>query len=291
MIEEGLSFEEYRKRDGVSQSLMKLFDYDSGGCPALYKHATETGEMHGVSTKALDDGRRYHHFLLEPESFARYYAELTPEIEAQLFKEALASKSKAKCFSQRLGSFLAWKEIQESAGRSIVTRDEAQQLRDMRDAVHDNPDVSEWFSLKESKLEVSMFAEYNGFKLKARADIIPAGDAIIDLKTARTSHPDEFARVAWRLGYHIQAGFYVDVARLCGLNKTRFGFLAQDKFAPYLACIHWMGEDWMTYGRKRYRKILLDIAEAIRFDQWPGYRSGELMPPHYAAVEMESVAA
>jgi hypothetical protein len=294
-IEEDLGFTEYLARPGISQSMLKLFDYDSGGCPALYKYAVGNPGSAIPATKALEDGRRYHHFLLEPESFDQYYAELTEEIEQRLFADALACKSKAAGFSQRLGTFIAWKADREAEGKAVVTRDEAQMLRDMRDAIFANPDVSEWFDFKEAKLEVSFFSGWKAgdaqFQMKGRSDTVPPGDSIIDLKTARTAHPEEFARVAWRLGYHIQASFYIDLARKNGLDKKRFGFLAQDKFPPYLACIHWLGDDWIRYGRVRYTKILLDIADAIRRNDWPGYRSGELMPPSWAQTEIESVAA
>lgn len=36
-IEEDLAFADYLARPGVSQSMLKQFDYDSGGCPALYR--------------------------------------------------------------------------------------------------------------------------------------------------------------------------------------------------------------------------------------------------------------
>lgn len=299
-IREDLPFEQYLKLPGVSQSMLKTFDYDSGGCPALFRYAIENGGLN-VESKALDDGRRYHHFLLEPHSFPKYYVELTDDVEEFLLAAAHAEGSKAKAFSQRLSSFARWKADQEAEGLSVVTKEQAKCLADMRDAIFANPDVSEWFDFSKAKLEVSMFAPWQlitnhsvsawKFQLKGRADIDPGGDALIDLKTARTAHPDEFAKAAWRLGYHIQAAFYIDLARKNGLDKRRFGFLAQDKFPPYLACIHWMGEDWIRYGRIRYTKILLDLADCIQRNDWPGYRSGELMPPSWAQTEIESVAA
>lgn len=294
MMSSDLGFGMYLTRAGISQSMLKTFDYDSGGCPALYKWQIEHPGQGRLVTQALLDGRRYHHFLLEPDSFGKYYAELTPEIEESLFVEAQKDGSKAKEFSRRLSTYFIWESLQAEAGRAVVTKEEATCLRDMRDAVLSNSEVAEWFDFKRSKLEVSMFAGWDQdgeqFQIKGRVDILPEGDAMLDLKTARTAHPDEFAKVAWRLGYHIQAAFYIDLARKNGLDKRRFGFLAQDKFPPYLACIHWLGEDWIRYGRIRYTKILLDIADAVRRNDWPGYRSGELMPPSWAQTEIESVA-
>jgi hypothetical protein len=291
-----LAFDEYLARPGISQSLLKVFDYDSGGCPALYRHQVLNGSGK-KPTAALEHGRHYHQFLLEPDSFDRLYAICTEEKQLEILTLAITAGSKAKVFSTRLNEYSKWRDDQEAAGRSVILRSDADVLHAMRDAIFANSEVAEWFSWKGAMLEQSMFSgwqnrEGDGFQLKSRIDINPPDSyALLDLKTARTAHPDEFARSAWKLGYHIQAAFYIDRARANGQDKRRFGFLAQDKFPPYLACIHWMGEEWIKYGRIRYTKILLDIADAVKRNDWPGYRTGELMPPSWAQTEIESVAA
>lgn len=292
-----MPFEDYCKAHGVNQSRLKLFDYDLGGCPALYRHATLHPED-GRDSKALIDGRRYHHFVLEPDSFDRFYALRTKAIETELFEQALAEKSKAKGFSTKLATYERWKDKNELAGRTVISQADYDVLRGMRDALLLNDEVmAELGACKSEQLEVSAFAGFEfkrgphqgkRIQMKARFDILPAGDSLIDLKTARTAHPRQFARQAYELGYPLQGSWYLDVANANGQNKKRFGFLAQDKFPPYLSCIHWI-EGWLDYGRQRYGKILSDLADAITRDEWPGYHSGELEPPSWALEEIESV--
>lgn len=296
-VTDDLPFEDYLKTAGISQSMLKVFDYDSGGCPALFKYVLKHGSGK-PETRALEHGRRYHRFLLEPDSFDRVFVVCTEEIQESIFALAIAAKSKAKGFSTRLGEYQRWAALQERNGREVISQEDSDVLHGMRDSIFANREVAEWFSWKGAKLEQSMFSGWvgtekgNAFQLKGRIDINPLGsDALLDLKTARTAHPTEFARVAWKLGYHIQAAFYTDLARNNGQDKKRFGFLTQDKFPPYLACIHWMGDEWILYGRVRYKKILFDISDAVARDDWPGYCTGELMPPDWAKVEIESVAA
>lgn len=291
------SFEDYCNAPGVNQSRLRLFDYDLGGCPALYQHATlHPGE--GRVTKSLTDGRRYHSFVLEPDSFETNYVLRTKEIEESLFYLATLDKGcKAKGFSTKLKVYETWKTNQESIGREIVTQSEFDVLHEMRRALMLNKEVfDELGACRPDQLEVSAFAgyefergEYAGKKmqLKARFDILPAGNALIDLKTARTAHPKKFARQAFDLGYDIQGAFYNDVANANGLKIKRFGFLAQDKFPPYLSCIHWIN-GWLGHGRQRYSKIIRNLADAITQDRWPGYESGELQPPSYAEEEIEA---
>ena len=119
---------------------------------------------------------------------------------------------------------------------------------------------------------------------------MPGGDALIDLKTARTAEARKFALQVHDLGYFIQAAFYIDAARKNKMDVRRFGFLAQDKFPPYLPVLHWMPADWIKYGRVRYQKCLLEIAASIRANRWPGRKSGELVPPSWISTEIESVA-
>jgi len=294
-----LPFADYCHALGVNQSGLRLFDYDLGGCPALY-HWSTLHPDEDKDSRALRDGRRYHHFVLEPDSFDRVYALRTKAIEDELFEKAKEDKAcKAKGFSTKLKVYEEWKAKTQAMGLEIITQAEADVLQEMRRALMLNSEVFEELgACKSEQLEVSAFAGFEfqrgahqgrKMQLKARFDIVPVGDALIDLKTARTAHPRQFARQAWELGYDIQAALYSDVANANGLGKKRFGFLAQDKFPPYLSCIHWVN-GWLGHGRQRYTKILSDLADAITNDRWPGYESGELEPPSYAMNEIEAAA-
>lgn len=294
-----LPFEDYCEAIGVNQSRLKAFDYDLGGCPALYRHATLHPDE-AIDTKALKDGRRYHHFVLEPDSFDKFYALRTQEIEQELFDKAKEDKAcKAKGFSTKLKVYEIWKAKTNAMGLEVVTQAEADVLHEMRRSLMLNQEVyDELGACKSDQLEVSAFAGFEfqrglhqgkKMQLKARFDIVPAGDALVDLKTARTAHPRQFAKQAYDLGYDLQASFYLDCANANKLAKKRFGFLAQDKFPPYLSCIHWVN-GWLGHGRMRYTKILSDLADAITRDEWPGYCSGELEPPSFALAEIEDAA-
>ncbi|MEY2511968.1 MAG: hypothetical protein QOE26_2731 [Verrucomicrobiota bacterium] len=294
-----LPFADYCHAPGVNQSRLKLFDYELGGCPALYLHATLHPDEQ-KDTRALTDGRRYHHFVLEPDSFDRFYTVRTKAIEDEIFEKAKEDKTcKAKGFSTKLKVYEAWKAQTNAMGLEILTQSESDVLHEMRRALMLNSEVfDELGACRSDQLEVSGFAgfefkrgphEGKRLQLKARFDLVPEGDALIDLKTARTASPRLFARQAYDLGYAIQAAFYQDVANANGLNKKRFGFLVQDKTPPYLSCIHWV-DGWLGYGRLRYTVILSHLADAIKADRWPGYPSGQLEPPGFALEEIEAAA-
>jgi hypothetical protein len=295
-----LPFADYCEAYGINQSRLRLFDYDLDGCPALYHYATLHPDL-DEDTKARRDGRRYHHFVLEPDSFDQFYALRTKAIEDELFAKAKEDKAcKAKGFSTKLKVYEEWKAKTNAMGLEIITQSEADVLDEMRRALMLNSEVmDELGACRADQLEVSGFAGFEfkrgphagkRMQLKARFDLVPDSDALIDLKTARTVSPRKFAWQAYDLGYAIQGGFYMDVANANDLRKKRFGFLAQEKTPPYLSCIHWI-DWWLGYGRQRYGKILSDLADAIVADRWPGYASGQLEPPGFALEEIEGAAA
>jgi hypothetical protein len=292
-----MPFADYSARPGISQSFCKQFDPDLGGCPALALHNHLHPHDRKPSSDALEDGTKLHLFVLDPDEFVRRYAVLDAATMDELFAQAVAIKSKAKGFSKSLGTFKTWAEGLAQDGRGYVDTEELAELNRKRDALYANPEVVPYLrGVTLADMEVSMFAGHElsdgkALQLKGRADLLlPDSDVILDLKSCRTAHPREFAAQVGRLGYDLQVS-YLDLARANGLDKRRLGFLAQDSFPPYLSTIHWLPEEWMKYARIRYRKILLDIADAIRRNDWPGYQSGVLMPPSWLAGEIEALAA
>lgn len=294
-----MPFADYCKAPGVNQSGLRLFDYDLGGCPALYRHHVLHPDIE-TKSKALEVGRRYHHFVLEPDTFDQFYVVRTTLLEEQLFEEAKRDpKCKAKGFSTSLKVYHEWKAAREAEGKEVIRRDEAYALQEMRAALLLNNEVmDELGACKPEQLEVSAFAgftfhrgphEGRKMQIKARFDLNPDSDALIDLKSARAVHQRPFARQAYELGYHIQGAFYLDVANASDLHKKRFGFLAQEKEPPYLSCIHWIN-NWLGAGRIRYNVLMGDLATAIVRNEWPGHHSGELEPPSYAMDEIEQAA-
>jgi len=295
-----MAFEDY-KIEGLNNSSLSWFDPMCGGAPAKWKFYMEHPEMRPAPGPALKDGSCYHAFCLNPESFDQYYTVRTKEIEDQLLAIAHVTQKgkKSEKFSTSLGVYKDWERQMEEDGKIIISQKRSDELHWMRDAVLANREVkAECVFNEATRMEVSAFSGYEfkrgdhaGKKLqiKARFDLVPPGDALFDLKTARTAHPQEFARQCFNLEYHRQAALYVDVANGNEVPIKRFGFIVQDKEPPYLSCIHWVN-GWLDHGRLRYKNIFSGIADCITRNYWPGYSSGELEPPAYAMAELEAAA-
>jgi hypothetical protein len=306
----GLPFADYCQIKGLNQSLLKTFSPDFRGCPATYKHRSSTPDTR--DTDALREGRAFHSRLLEPKAFDAAYRVMTPADCQTIFENmqdlGLRKKSKAKYMD--FSDFASWKasgptfgfttstpykEWMEGDSREVLSLDDAEMLSAMTAAIWENPDVAT--ELEKATLEdceVTALAPYKfhggeQMQLKARFDIVTP-DAIIDAKTCRSTNAEAFARDCEKYGYDIQAAFYLHVANAAGLKRERFGFLAQEKTAPYPNCIHWMPEDWLFYCRERFKTILADIADAIRSNAWPNPETGILEPPYRTQKILEAVA-
>lgn len=294
-----LPFREYAAAPGINNTSLSWFDEWSGGAPAKYRFYVEHPELRPEPTDAQFDGSCYHQFVLQPDCFDKFYVVRTAEIEEACYAAALAGKSKAKGFSPLLSTYKDWAAAQEAEGRQVITQKRADELHWMRDALLRNECVrDEGIFEPGTQMEVSAFCGYKfksgpcegrWLQLKMRFDLVNTGDALVDLKSARTAHQAEFSRQCFKLRYHRQAALYIDGANANGLEKKRFGFLAQDKFPPYLACIHWVNF-WLPGGRLEYQNTLSRIGSAILANSWPGYGSGELEPPEYAKAELEAAA-
>ncbi len=292
-----LPFEEYADLHAMNSSALRKFIRERPFCsaPEIFKAYWLSPELRRKTTRAQEFGGGFHHFVLQPDSFPQFYTILTKEIEGELLAEAMATQKgkKSEKFSKSLGVFKAWQTQQREDGREVVSRDDADRMEAMRAALLRNKEIAHELSFSDCATEVSALwahelpGERGTFQMKARWDLLNPGPDLLDLKTAASAHEDKFARAAWEYGYGLQAAIYLDGARANGFDKRRFGFIAQDTEYPYCACIHWLPDPWLKWGAIWYRKVLLDIAEAVRLNDFPGYHNGKLMPPFWAREEIE----
>lgn len=313
-IIKGMPFSEYCALPGLNQSLMKKHCQEYEGCPALFRYHASTPVK--KDSDAMRKGRAFHTLILEPLLFVQSYKTLddaTGEpIYAQAHAEAVAAKKTTtiakygtlRAYREEGGRGFeqtkAYKEWATTDTREIVDPGYYNDLCGMLDAIKANKDVMEELAgVTPTDCEVTALSGYTiksgpnegkSLQLKARLDIISTQDAIIDAKTCRTTNPRKFAWDVQRYGYDFQAAFYRRVLTLAGDKKKRFGFLAQEKEPPYLNCIHWMPEEWISYMWMKVRTTLCEIAENIRLNRWEGPSTGMLEPPASLQKELEAIA-
>lgn len=120
-------------------------------------------------------------------------------------------------------------------------------------------------------VEKSFYAQdpVTGLFIKARPDIFKPG-MIADLKT--TSNMRFFEKDIFKLGYHVQAGFYSLVTEIVtGVRTQEFKFIAQEKTAPYGVRVFSLGEADLAFCKEKARELLNRASVCIKENKFPIY--------------------
>lgn len=128
--------------------------------------------------------------------------------------------------------------------------------------------------LSEGKPEVSAYAidEPTGVIRRGRFDWLHP-NVIVDYKTAASAEPGAFAGSAAKVGYHMQAAWYLDLARDLGHPAEAFAFIAQEKEPPYLVTVVELDDAAIQRGRELNRQALERFRDCTESGIWPGYQA------------------
>lgn len=271
-----MPFAEYKARPGINASLLKTVFGKS------LKHAfAELNGASSVDTEATGFGTLFHALALEGrEEFAVQPSTYTDD------------KGEEKKWNGNANVCKAWLAEQKAAGLEPVSQAEADALEQMRDAV----EFEVCDLLANSQKEVSLFASRkDGVQVKARIDAIPDDESapLIDLKTTANAHPQAFVRSCVDLGYIMQAAFYIDVARLCGIERKEVWFVAVETKPPFATTTLRMQDttgSLLRIGRNRYRAALAKLIDAQATNHWPAYgkQFAEEFAPAWMRQELEA---
>lgn len=263
--------DEYHSRPELSASMAKILIQPGG--PAKLRHQLDTPR---VEKKTFDFGHAAHQLVLGKG------APIAVIPDDLLASNGAASTAAAKAFIA---------EARE-AGQVPLKSVEAQQVADMADALTRHTEASEVLQAQGRHVELSAFAQdaQTGVQLRCRFDLV-APTVVADYKTAVDAEPGRFARQTMlNLGYHVQAAHYLDMAHRLGLasSDAGFAFVVQEKEAPYLPAVVWVGDEYLDLGRRDMRRAIDLWAECNRTGVWPGYPTTVAVPPKWALDEAET---
>ena len=115
---------------------------------------------------------------------------------------------------------------------------------------------------------------------KCRPDATPPhGRYGVDLKTAASANPDQFARSVANFGYHQQGAWCIDGMRAAGNMDVpdRFAFVVVAKAPPFLVSVVWLDVEDIDRGRQLNRRGI-DLFHRCASagwgrEHWPGYQA------------------
>jgi hypothetical protein len=164
------------------------------------------------------------------------------------------------------------RDVLLSADMIPLTRPEWAQVRAMADAVLSHPLAAALFADGQPELSIFTADPETGVELRTRPDWI-GSRFVVDLKTAATADPREFANACERYGYFQQAAWYLDQAAAAGLidDDARFLFVLVEKDAPHLVNVVEPDMPSVQRGREKNRRAIDIFAECVATGTWPGY--------------------
>lgn len=245
-----MSQNDYRAHDGISSTDLKRMAQSM----VHYKYFHDNPE--DKDTPALQFGRAYHKYCLEPYDFDNEFV-VAPNIDrrTKLGKEA-------------------WNNfILENEGKEVISEDLLNTIDAMRKTLYATPFAKK---LIYGEHEKSFFwaDEETGVECKCRPDsfgCIGNQPICVDLKTCQCAETDKFMRDAAKLCYDIQAAHYCDGLE-SNLNKNFiFVFVAQEKQPPYAVNILQADEFFMRSGREVRTSLLETYNKCMEMGEWPAY--------------------
>lgn len=174
---------------------------------------------------------------------------------------------------------LLWSDVlaswtEKNQGRIILTDEQFQQLKAMRDAVMDHPMARALMTGKPGVAEHSVYWHdpVTGELCRCRPDWWRSDDVIVDVKTTDDASPEGFAKSIANWRYDVQDPYYRDGIKIAtGREIKAFVFLAVEKKFPHAVGCYVLDQESIDIGRAQYRADLDLYAKCVKTSTWPGY--------------------
>lgn len=222
--------------------------------PALFNHERE----HPVFKKVFDFGSAAHSKVLGVG------AEIRMIPAESLASNGAASTAAAKSFIEQA----------RKDGAVALKPDEYAIVEAMAAKITEHPVASRL--LAAGRAEVSAFAvdPETGVMRRGRADFLSELGLIVDYKSADNGDPQAWAGrygVINKLGYDLQAEWYLSLFRDCGESVNGFCWIVQEKKPPYIVTVIGVDEFELARAADRNRLARQMFRDCTEAGVWPGY--------------------
>lgn len=259
-----------------------------------------------TDTAATIIGTAIHDAILEPEIFAKTYhpvepfPRLTEPVKKAIAAVAPEGSAYLRCASMdgsngalyRVSGDTLEKSDEAGDGKILLDSTLLVEIVQLADAVIDHPVAGPIISHEHTEHETSYYAHdpITGLLCKARIDIFPETQFVVDLKTARSASWEAFRSTVFSFGYARSAAFYMDVVEWStGTRPRGFAWLVADKRArrPESIALYAPDELFLEEARQQNREALNKLAAWVETAErdgvenaWSGY------DPEFQAVTL-----
>lgn len=253
-----LSNEDYHSGEGLSASDIKRLLRS----PAHYKYTPPK-----EPTPAMVQGTAFHTITLQPELFEKEFA-VMPQGLNRVKKEGKEFAASAEAY-----------------GKTVISYDAYQQIKGMRDAIHEHPYIQQ--ILQVGHAEVSGYwhdLAYPHILCKIRPDWLATDRQIIlDLKSTTDAREHAFTRTAENMKYGVQAAYYRYGAKVLTGKDHIFAFATVEVDPPHGVIYYEADAAMIEDGESQIGEALRIYSECLEADKWHCYTTGvvPLGPPRW----------
>ena len=169
----------------------------------------------------------------------------------------------------------AWAAFEaEAAGRTVISRADADLVMAIGRAVHGHPAAAALLSWKGQAETTHMWIDQaTGLECKCRPDwLLNDGSIVVDLKTTEDASPAGFRKsiASWR--YHVQAAWYLHgLEQATGKCPDQFIFICVEKKPPHAVAVYAADAEMVAAGAEAAARDLDVLATCKQANAWPSY--------------------
>jgi len=263
----------------MSPSSLKQF----GQCPERWKLGYNPPESDAKSYGSLLDC-----LVLTPELFESRYV-LQPETYTN-------EKMEVKKWNNNATKCKEWNERQ--VGKKVLSQHELQQATTAKNRLMADEVIASFINASDKQVlvEGEWHDEETGLVAKVRClmDLVPRKDtefykSLGDLKSTRTAALIPFQRDVYKMGYHVQGAFDLDLfTTATGEDRCNWVFCIQESYPPWQTGKRLLSEDYLEIGRAEYKRLLRLYCKCVKTGFWPGYDDNEIACQGWTLVSPEA---
>lgn len=238
-----------------------------------------------IQTDAMLNGSVVDTLLLEPEKFeGRYLVADKPEQRSNAWKEEWA------------------RVIAEAGEKTVIPTHVYENAMRQVESVMAHPIAGAMIERKrKTQVRIKWTHKATGLPMIGYVDLeTEAWESltIVDLKTGKSSDPEDFIRDAGRMDYHLQVGAYLDGYPRCYFRIPNFAFIVVENDEPYNVSVFFADAKYLHMAKDEFHGTMNAFKYCMDNDLWKqGYdfrmfgtrEYFEMTVPKFLSVKFQTV--
>lgn len=213
---------------------------------------------------AMEFGNIIDVMILTPDDYERKYVVMPADLQRP-GANILNAKNPSAESLKKIEAWNNW--TSQNEGKKWITPEDYELARFLSEKTFANEKAKELLD-RVVRTQDKMEWTHKGTGLPMIGYKDGTGDTfIMDLKTSTDGSPENYPTNAFKFGYHIQGGAYLDYESQRG-KFPDFFHLVVETTAPYNISVYKMSEQFIALGKQEYEQLLQSFKFCMENDMW-----------------------